>query len=69
MTKLESNTSQNRVHITYKIDTGSDGNLMLFKVFKMLFPKSKLAALYITIQSYYKTYNQSDMEQLGLCTG
>ena len=31
LTKLESRTSQKGVHITYKIDTRSDGNLMPFK--------------------------------------
>ena len=40
--------------ITYKMDTRSNGNSMPFKVFKILFPKSAIATLYITkiIKSY-----------------
>ena len=37
-TILESSTSQRRAHITHKIDSGADGNLMPFTIFKMLFP-------------------------------
>ena len=37
-TKLESSTSQERVHITYKMDSRSDCNLMPFKIFKTVFP-------------------------------
>ena len=33
-TELESTTSQKGVYITYKIDSGSDGNLMPFKIFR-----------------------------------
>ena len=39
-TRQELSTSQKTMHITYKIDNSSDGNLMLFKVFKIIFPKS-----------------------------
>ena len=35
---LQSSTSQKTVYITYKIDAGSDVNVMLFKLFKSLFP-------------------------------
>ena len=50
-THLESNTSQKRAHITYKIDTGSDGDEIPFKVFKRLFPNSTMAALQKTSHS------------------
>ena len=40
-TELESNTSQRQTKITYKINSGADENLMPFKIFKCLFPKSK----------------------------
>ena len=52
----------------YNIDTGSDGNLMPFKVFKILFPKSTVAELCKTKLSPVKTYNQSSIEQLGMCS-
>ena len=47
-TKLESNNGQKRACITYKIDSGADGNLMPFKNFKSLFPKSTIQALHDT---------------------
>ena len=47
-TKPESNPSQKRVHLRYQIDTGSNTNLMQFKVFKIIFPKSTLAVLHTT---------------------
>ena len=40
--KLESGTSQKRAQITYKIYSGNNGNLMPFKVFRMVFPKSAI---------------------------
>ena len=50
--------------------TGSDGNLISFKMFKILFPKSSLAALYTikNISVILKTSNQSHIKQLGVCT-
>ena len=41
---------------------------MPFKVFKILFPKSLLAAHHKNKFSHIKTYNQSDIKQLGVCT-
>ena len=38
LTNSELNISQKRVHIPYNIDIGSDGDVMLLKVFKILFP-------------------------------
>ena len=38
-TKLELSTLQKRTKITYKIDTGYDGNLMLFNIFWVLYPR------------------------------
>ena len=40
-TKLECTTSQRKTRITYKIDSGNCGNLMLFTIFKNLFLKAK----------------------------
>ena len=52
------------------MDTGSDSNLMPFKIFKILFPKSTLAAQCATkiTQVILRTYIQSDIGQLGVCT-
>ena len=47
-TKLESSISQMRACITQKIDSGAHGNLMPFKIFKTLFPKSTIQALHAT---------------------
>ena len=38
-TKLESSTSKKRAQVMCKIDMGSDGNVMLFKLFKILVTK------------------------------
>ena len=40
-TKLELSTSQKRAQIAYKIDTGSNSNLVPFKVSKILFPNQQ----------------------------
>ena len=65
-TKLESSTSQKRANIAYKIDTGSYRNLMLFRVFRMLFPRSNIMSnaffctLYIsTLWAHFSTCSLS----------
>ena len=40
MTNLEARYSQNKVVIKYRIDTGSNGNVMPYHVFKMLLPRT-----------------------------
>ena len=47
-TKFVSITSQERTQIIYKIDPRGDGNLMPFRVFKILFPKSTVPELHTT---------------------
>ena len=37
--KLETHASNSKITIPYKIDTGSDGNIMPWYIFKKLFPK------------------------------
>ena len=52
-----------------KINFRTNGNLMYFKIFKMLFPKSTIEALHATKNLIVlKIYNQSKIEQLGVCT-
>ena len=48
----------------------SDGILIPFKIFRILFPKSTIAALHVTKNNsiILKTYNQSSIEQLVVCT-
>ena len=36
--KLEIHTSDNKLTVPYKIDTGSDGSIMPWYIFKKLFP-------------------------------
>ena len=47
-TKVELNTGQERECTTFKIDSGSDSNLMPFRIFRTLFPKSTIEALHST---------------------
>ena len=45
--KLKTSVGQNSVIVTYKIDTGSEGNIMPENIFKKMFPevmKEELAA-------------------------
>ena len=53
-----------------KVDTGSDGNLMPFRMLKIPFPKSTIAKLQATENKHncVKTHNQSNIEQLDMCT-
>ena len=39
--KLETHAGDNKITIPYKIDTGSDGNIMPWYIFKKLFPRVK----------------------------
>ena len=68
-TKLESKTIQRRACITYKIDSGTHGNLIPFKIFKSLFQRSRMEALYVTKDNtvVLKMYNNSNIDQLGVC--
>ena len=54
----------------YKIDTRYYDNLILFRVFKILFPKSTIADLHATKHNsvVVKTHNQFDIEHPGMCT-
>ena len=47
-TKLESSKSQRWTKITYKIDSGADGNFMPFKTFKGEFTKTTVELLHTT---------------------
>ena len=44
-TKLDTHAGDNKITIPYKIDTGSDGNIMPWYIFKKLFPRVTKAEL------------------------
>ena len=50
--------------------TVSDRNLMPFRVFRILIPRSGMVELNATINKsiVFKIYNPSNIEQLGRCT-
>ena len=47
-TKLESSTSQKRLHITQKKDCRSDGTFMSFKIFRIIFHEGRIEAFHAT---------------------
>ena len=50
-----------------QVGTGADGNLMPLKIFKNVFPKSTTEQLHTTKNNLVlKTYNNSNIEQLGI---
>ena len=67
--KLDTNAGNNKVIILYKIHTGSNGNIMLWYIFKKLFPRVTEAELMKTIKNHIKlkTYNKTVIAQLGTC--
>ena len=58
--KLDTHAGKNKVTILYKIDTGSDSNIMPWYIFKQLFPRVTEAELTKTIKNHIKlkTYNK-----------
>ena len=67
--QLETQVSDNVLKIPYKIDTHSEGNLMLLYIFKKLFRNRSTEQLKRAIKSNIKlkTYNGMQIEQLGTC--
>ena len=61
--------SNYKITIPYKVDTGSDGNIMPWYIFKKSFPRVSEAELAKTIKSHIKlkTYNKTVLTQLGMC--
>ena len=58
-----------KITILYKIDTGSDANIMPWYIFKKLFPRVTEAELTKTVKSHIKLkmYNKTVITQLGMC--
>ena len=67
--KLETQAHRNTIEIPYKIDTGSDGNIMPLLMFKKLFRNTTEEQVQKSIQSHVrlKTYNKTHITQLGMC--
>ena len=67
--QLEMQVGNNGLKVQYKIDTSSEGNLMLLYIFKKLFRNGLVEQLKRSIKSNIKlqTYNGMQIEQLGTC--
>ena len=67
--QLEIQVSDNVLKIPYKIDTSSEGNLMLLYIFKKLLRNKSVEQLKRSIKSNIKlkTCNGMEIEQLGMC--
>ena len=68
-TKLDMHAGNNKIKILYKIDTGSDCNIMSWYIFKKLFPRVTEAELAKTINSHIKLKmcNKTVITRLGMC--
>ena len=54
--------------VPYKVDTGSDGNIMLFNIFTKLFPNATTNQLVVTKDApKLRIYNCITITQLGNC--
>ena len=55
--------------VLYKIDMGSDNNIMPLHIYKKLFPKitNELLATTRNKNILLKTYNRTIITQLGMC--
>ena len=59
--ELETHAGDNKIIVPYKIDTESEGNIVLWHIFKRLFPSITEAKLKKAIKRHIKlkTYNKS----------
>ena len=66
---LKTQVGKTITEIPYKIDTGSEGNIMPLYIFKKLFKNMLAEQLKGSIKSNIKlkTYNGTDITQLGTC--
>ena len=67
--QLEMQVGNNALKVPYKIDTGSEGNLMLLYISKTLFRNGFVKQLKRSIKNNIKlkTYNGIQIEQSGTC--
>ena len=66
---LETQVGKTTIEVPYKIDTGSEGNLMPLYIFKRLFKDMPEEQLKCSVKSNIKlgTYNGTHITQLGTC--
>ena len=67
---LEMQFGKTTIEVPYKIDTGSEGNLMQLYIFKKLFKNMPEEQLKGSIKGNIKLkmYNGTNITQLGTCT-
>ena len=51
--KLKTSCSQNSAIIQYKLDTGSEGSIMPYHIFKTMFPRGTTQQLVATKQEHH----------------
>ena len=70
MVYLDTYAGENNVEIPYKIDMGSEGNIMPFYIFKKLFKNVLVEQLKRSIKNHIRLcmYNRTSIMQLGTCT-
>ena len=68
-TNLKTLVGKNSINMPYKIDKGSNSNIMPVHVFKKLFPDVTNDQLVATVNKHImlKMYNKSKITQLGTC--
>ena len=66
--KLDICIGDNKITIPYKIDTGMEGNIMSWYIFKKLFPRVTEPELAKTIKNHikFKMYNKTVIIKLGM---
>ena len=66
---LDTFAGKNKVEIPYKIDMGSEGNIMLLYIFKKIFINTMVEQLKRSIKNHIRlyTYNSTSIMQLGTC--
>ena len=70
MPKFKISAGINNLIVPYKVDTGSDGNIMPLHIYKKLFPRITSEQLVATKHEsiQLKMYNKTSITQLGTCT-
>ena len=69
MEELEMHAGDNKIIVPYKLDMGSEGNIMPWHIFKRLFKNITEAELKKTVKGHtiLKMYNNTVITQLGTC--
>ena len=69
LAKLKTSSNKTTIMVPYKVDMGSDGNIMPFHIYKKLFPNTTVDQLTATKDAKIKikAYNCTTITQLGRC--